>query len=221
MKCYCQIVVTSIFEVFTLCGFVFGVACKLPPSLTILIMNGCFCFPIGCYLIHQVDYGGSSKKKKRSHHKHKKGYISISNENIAETNIDVEAEQQLPPDGQQSTDSEAEEQLPKQHLKYLLTTLELFGFLIQLGTLVSIPILLSKEHFFSPSGKAKHNVIATYILIPVSLCIISVVWSGWIQNMVISMKTGGENGKTSRFKTGNKWLHSHIHIVSYIDTIMC
>ena len=38
-------------EVIALCGFVFGVACKLPPALTILVMNGCFCFPIGTYLI--------------------------------------------------------------------------------------------------------------------------------------------------------------------------
>jgi len=106
--------ITSIIEVFTLCGFVFGVACKLPPSLTILILNGCFCFPISYYLIYQANnYRCKGQAQEQR-------YLQIS-----------------------------EQQSLKNRSKYLLTALELLGFLMQLGALVCIPVLLSENHFFT------------------------------------------------------------------------
>ena len=112
------------------------------------------------------------------------------------------------------------EHAPNRHgLKYLITTSELLGFLMQLGALVSIPILLSNEQFFSPSGRAKRYVIATYIIIPVSLSIISMIWSGWIQNITIRSPDAAtqslihEKDKKARLKTGY-----HNKLDSYIRT---
>ena len=66
---------------------------------------------------------------------------------------------------------------------------------MQLGALVSIPVLLSTEHFYLPSGKASHYITATYILIPLSLCAISVLWSGWIQKLIIRSSGNNKNAK--------------------------
>ena len=178
-----------------LCGFVFGVACKLPPSLTILILNGCFCFPICRYLIYQATtcrhiYHGGHGHNRSSHNKN--GYIPISNDNNMET--------EQPDDNDTEQNTEIEQKSPKGCLKHLLISLTILGFLMQLGALVSIPILLSENSIFSPSGRLKHNVVATYILIPVSLLIISIVWSGWIQNVII--RTSHSNN-TARLKAGS------------------
>ena len=91
------------------------------------------------------------------------------------------------------------QQPSKRYLKYLLTVLESFAFLLQLGALIGIPIVLSISN--SPSGSVKHYIVATYILLPVSLCIISFVWSGWIQKEV--MKSSDDN-VTARYKTGKQ-----------------
>ena len=198
--------ITSVVEVFALCGFIFGVACKLPPSLTILILNGCFCFPIGCYLSQSViTYVRQTKEKFHNHQRHFDGYHKVEGDNIKETMKPV---QQSP----SSTEQDKEPLQLRRRSKYLTTTLEILGFLMQLGALVSIPILLSNEQFFSPSGRAKHYAIATYILIPVSLCIISMIWTGWIQNIIIrssdayntaTQSLSGEKDKDARLKTGN------------------
>ena len=139
-------------------------------------MNGCFCFPIGCYLIRQlrgVNYDETVTKLKYPHRHRKQGYESISSDSTG------------------TKDSSS-----KQYLKRVLRiTLELLGFLMQLGALASIPVLLSLEHFYVPSGKANYSITATYILIPVSLCIISIVWSGWIQKLI--MRPSG-NRKTAK-----------------------
>ena len=89
---------------------------------------------------------------------------------------------------------------------------------MQFGALVSIPLLLSNEHFFVPFEETEHYIIATYILIPVSLFIISVVWSGWIQKAIITSsvnntdttsdaaakdKTTNKKVETTRYKSGN------------------
>ena len=109
---------------------------------------------------------------------------------------------------QQSPSREIEQLSPKRRcLKYLVTTFEVLGFLMQLGALVSIPILLSNEQFYSPSGRAKRYVIATYIIIPVSLSIISMIWSGWTTvrspaASTQSLRFCDENCKKARLKTG-------------------
>ena len=190
--------VTSVIEVLTLCGFVFGVACKIPPSLTILILNGCFCFPIGHYLIYQANNCKERiQGKLYSQQHHLDGYCRVTDIN----NNKMQPVQHLP--------SNAKEDKSKK--RYFLRMFELFGFLMQLGVLVSIPIVLSNENYFSPSGRIRHYAVATYILIPVSLSVISFVWSGWIQSK--SMRASGANDimkslnnqedETARLKTGN------------------
>lgn len=170
---------TSIVEVLALCGFIFGVACKLPPSITILLLNGCFCFPIGSYLVYQT--------------------FNRNRDNQTQTNNgyrNLEA-----PDHEMSEAShDREQQLQKGYLKHLHTILELLGFLMQLGALVGIPIFLSEEKYFSPSGKIEYRIVFTYILIPVSLSVISIVWSGWIQNKI--MKSSRNDKYNARLKTG-------------------
>jgi len=168
----------SIVEVFALCGFVFGVACRLPPSLTILLLNGCFCFPIGCYLIHRL-----TRYHQVPANRH--GYQQIPGEQ------NMEGEQKPP-------------------LKYLLTNLELLGFLMQLASLVVIPVLLSENQLLM---KTKHYTVATYILIPVSLFIISAVWSGWIQKWVIKSSTAD----SARLKAGKfiiTIIIKHVHFAN-------
>ena len=167
---------TSIVEVVTLCGFVFGVACKLPPALAILILNGCFCFPIGRYLLYKTTNHSRQQPSQN-------GYLQIPDNN-----------------NEQNMGNTNQRQSPKRYLKYLLTVLELSGLLIQLGALVTIPILLSEKHYFSPSRRlSKSHIVATYILLPVLLCIVSFVWSGWIQKKTMESSDGK---LTARFKTG-------------------
>ena len=110
---------------------------------------------------------------------------------------------ELPALSEQNMGNTNQPQSTKRYLKYLLTVLELSGLLIQLGALVGIPILLSKK---PPSGKLKNHIVATYILLPVSLCIISFVWSGWIQTKTME---SSKAKVTARFKTGKfilNWL---------------
>ena len=83
---------------------------------------------------------------------------------------------------------------------------------MQLGALVSIPILLSNK--FSPLGRLKDHIVATYILLPVSLCVISFVWSGWIQSKTME---SSDNTVTARFKTG-KVYNLFSYVFSMLDT---
>ena len=178
--------ITSIIEVFTLCGFIFGAACKLPPSLTILMMNGCFWFPIVRYFIY------NHVKMLNCFTHCNQGYRSIKNEDSS---------------------------------KHTVTVLEVLGLLMQLGALVSIPVLLSIDHFYLPSGKASHYITATYILIPVSLCIISILWSGWIQKLIVRPSTNNKspqqlssNDKTELERTSDDDETARLKTGSYIHT---
>jgi len=145
-----------------LCGFVFGVACRLPPSLTLLILNGCFCFPIGYHLI---------VGKLRSLHPHtRNGYQEVAEENAGQT--------------------------PNKCIARLLTFLEIVGFLVQLGVVAAaIPALLPRE-------PAIDNVALIAIMIPLSLILISVVWSGWIQLRVSTSSVSTDRPGTARLKAG-------------------
>ena len=193
---------TSCFEVCAICAFIYGAACKLPPSLTILLMNGCFLFPIGWYIckclkiqaivLYICEY---LKIKKISCWRRCYKYDKVEQN-------DMEAQRS----GTHGSKT------PGSKKQCLLTTL---GFLMQLGALVSVPILLSNEHFFVPFEETEHYIIATYILIPVSLFIISIVWSGWVQKVIITSsvdsvsdvaakdETTNKKVKTTRYKSGN------------------
>ena len=213
-----QGLITSFAEVCALCGFVFGVACKLPPSLTILILNGCFCCPIGCYL--------TCKAIKRFRIiKNCSCFPLINSEETDSERGSIlyltDIDQELEPNSSQETATEQQESKKWKSfiIPFITTTCETFGFIIQLSVLASIPILLSMEQYFSPSGRTKHNVAATCILIPVSLILISVVWSGWVQDRITKATGQHIHGRTARYKTGNNYnlLYAcyELFIVSY------
>lgn len=128
------------------------------------------------------------------------GYHKITDSNSKETSFITGTVQQ----SCASFNTENDKKKETKKLRYLKCLSTLLGFLLQLGVLVSIPVLLSNEHFYSPTGRIEHFVIATYILIPISLCVISIVWSGWVQNL-ITRSSDSNNTATARLKTGN-WL---------------
>ena len=197
--------ITSFLEVCALCGFVFGVACKLPPSLTILMLNGCFCFPIGFYIIYDSYY--TIRTRKYSKVPNREDELS-TNDNLSDTydsygtirkysKVPNEEDKSLTNDNSSDTKDEPI------WLFYLLKVFEGLGCIMQFGVPIVISILLSMENFYSPSGKAKHYITATYILIPVSLYIISIVWSGWLQYCItIPAMIPASSNRTARYKTG-------------------
>jgi len=148
-----QGLISSTAEVIAVCGFVFGVACKLPPSLTILLLNGVFWVVIARHIFWDILY-------KRNNHR-AADYSEINDENEG-TCISF--------------------------LKRKLVPLfEFFAFLMQLGALIAIPILLAytENNYKSSSGNNSSKYTTLYILIPVTLTIISVVWSGWLQKYFV------------------------------------
>ena len=140
-------------------------------------MNGCFLFPTFCYLFCKllgINCEDAKQKILNSCRHCNQGYESLPSDDV---------------------DSSS-----KRYLKCILTTTsETLGFIMQLSALVSIPVLLSIDHFYEKSGKGKHHVTATYILIPVSLGIISFVWSGWIQKIIIR-HSGSKTAKELLYK---------------------
>ena len=202
--CFIQGLIMSTVEVCALCGFVFGVACKLPPSLTLLILNGCFCFPIGFCAIWGVYICGHELMEVEF------SYIFLNN-----PPDEQETETETIEDNRQSEfdivqiEKEKGSSKRKRFYKYFRTAIEIVAFLVQLGALVSIPVLLSMEQFFEPSELSKHHFIAIYILIPLSLLSISVVWSGWIQDAIMrpynttEQSSDGKGNVTARYKTGS------------------
>ena len=193
-----QGLITSFTEVCALCGFVFGVACKLPPSLTILILNGCFCCPIGCYLTRKV-----IKRFRKIRNSYSPLILKNADaENGTERLADNDQQSEFNTSQETATEQQESKEWKSFIIPFITTTCETFGFIIQLSVLVSIPILLSMEQYFSPSGRTKHNFVATYILIPVSLILISVVWSGWVQHRITEPSGQHKHGRTARYKTG-------------------
>ena len=184
---------TSIVEVLTLCAFVFGVACKIPPSLTIVILNGCFWYPIVQYLIHQTTNRHQDQGNYERNQSNRNGYTSI----LGSDGQHTQAEENLE-NGQD--EQQTGQQMSKKYLKYVRIVLEILCLVLQLGALVGVPILLSNS--FSPSGAVKDRIVATYILIPVSLFVISFLWSGWTQNHTIKSSDGNS---TARYKTGKQY----------------
>ena len=130
---------------------------------------------------------------------------------------DSDTETETTEDEQQSQSNNEEKtcidkESSRRILNCLCTIMESIAFLMQLGALVSIPVLLSMDHFFEPSEISKHYFTATYILIPLSLLSISVVWCGWIQDRImrplnvnnITGQSSSDKGSIiARYKTGN------------------
>jgi len=151
---------TTCLEVAALCGFVFGVACKLPPALTILVLNGCFCFPIGAFLTRRKLFGclnSSTSSRLKSTQPIDSNYHQFQESGSDELSNATETRQQQPPTVVHNI---------------ITTILEAMGFFMQFGTLIVIPILLNAEERF--------YYIAVIILLPISLFFLSFVWSGWV-----------------------------------------
>jgi len=89
-------------------------------------------------------------------------------------------------------------------LKYkLILPLEFIALLMQLCALFTIPILLAHtENNFKNADK----YMTLYILIPITLTIISVVWSGWLQKYIMLSVTENEKSCNARLKSGKEVL---------------
>lgn len=71
----------------------------------------------------------------------------------------------------------------------LVPILECIAFLMQLGALVAIPVLLA--HTEDKYEGRNDKYMTMYVLIPVSLTIVSVVWSGWLQKYLVEPRSKG------------------------------
>ena len=148
-----QGLISSVVEVIAICGFVFGVACKLPPSLTILLLNGVFWVVIARHLIWDIAY-------KRINH-HMAGYRDVEEYRDGRCTLFLK--------------------------RKLVPLLEGFALLLQLSGLVAIPILLS---FRKDTDNGKNiRYLTVCFLIPVTLTVISVVWSGWLQKYLVEPRS--------------------------------
>ena len=123
-------------------------ACKLPPSLTILLLSGVFWVVIARHFFWDIFYKRVIRRSTE--------YGDIDEYNSSAWSLFLK--------------------------RKVVPFLEFIGFLMQLGALIAIPILLAHtENGYDNFDK----FISVYILIPVTLTIISVVWSGWIQKYLV------------------------------------
>lgn len=142
-----QGLVSSVVEVVAVCGFVFGVACKLPPPLTILLLSGVFWVVIARHFFWDICY------KRVIRHAE---YYDIDESNTGVCSLFLK--------------------------RKLVPFLEFIALLMQVGALIAIPIILGlSENDYDNANK----FTTLYILIPVTLTVISVVWSGWIQKYLV------------------------------------
>ena len=165
-----QGLISSVVEVIAVCGFVFGVACRLPPSLTILLLSGVFWFVIARHFFCDIFY---------------KQVICCSAE------FD-------------NTDEKDQSCCPLFLKHKVVPFLELIAFLMQLGALIAIPYLLA---YTESNYNGNNKFLTVYILIPVTLTALSVVWSGWAQKYLVEpgAKRGGvehDKVRTARLKSG-------------------
>ena len=170
----------AIIEVVALCGFVFGVACKVPPALTILLLNGCFCFPIGFHLFEKFQHFRSRSRRQEYQQLdgNSAGYLlNMSHKTLA-----------------------------------LLSILEIIALIMQFCVVVFVlPVILWDK-------LEEHKNIYVVIILPVSLVLISLVWSGKIQQTVSRY----DDKITARLKAGMliRIIHLCSAIREYFQSIM-
>ena len=183
-----QGLILSIAEVIAICGFVFGVACKLPPCLIILLLNGVFWVVIARHLIWDIAY-------KRINH-HMAGYRDVEEYRDGRCTLFLK--------------------------RKLVPSLEGFALLLQLSALVVIPILLAyRKDKYDGDG-----YLIVWFLIPGTLTVISVVWSGWLQKYLVKPRSKrprvalADESCSARLKSGEYTVFQCIEhkIVSLIPT---
>ena len=85
----------------------------------------------------------------------------------------------------------------------IVPVLEFLGFVLQIGALIAIPVLLSE---LSNDYENDQYHPSTLILLPVTLSLISLLWSGWVQEKL--MESGSQRVTvqdevgTARLKAG-------------------
>ena len=159
-----------------MCGFVFGVACKLPPPLTILLLSGVFWVVIARHFFWDIFYKRVIRRSE---------YDDIDESDLGVCSLFLK--------------------------RKMVPFLEFIALLMQVGALIAIPIILALV------GNEYDNVdkfITLYILIPVTLTVISVVWSGWIQKYLVEPRIRNRtvNDKVcyARLKSGECYVISFV-----------
>ena len=164
-----------------MCGFVFGVACKLPPPLTILLLSGVFWVVIARHFFWDIFYKRVIRRSE---------YDDIDENNQGAYSLLLK--------------------------RKVVPFLEFIALLMQVGAVIAIPIILAlTENNYDNVDK----FISLYILIPVTLTIISVVWSGWIQQYLveprIKIRTVNDEVSIARLKSGEYYF-----IIIYVYIIV-
>ena len=177
-----QGLISSVVEVIAVCGFVFGVACKLPPPLTILLLSGVFWVVIARHFFWDIFY------KRVIRHSE---YDDIDESSTGGFTLFLK--------------------------RKLVPFLEFIALLMQVGALIAIPIILrhlENENDYDNTDK----FITLFILIPVTLTVISVVWSGWIQKYLVEPRI---RSRTVNDEVCNARLKSGEYYVVVCANILC
>ena len=127
----------------------------MPPSLVIVILNGCFSFPIGSYLFSKL------------HCLKNQTDDLITDEEMTLTGD--EAEKSI---ADQAGDTSTTNNKMSPVCAWILTSMETIAFFMQIVMLIMIPVLLVSIY------TNKYRLVA--VLIPITLIVLSIVWSGWI-----------------------------------------
>ena len=200
--------ISSAAEVVAVCGFVFGVACKLPPSLTILLLNGVFWVVIARHFfwdivrsrynhqrtstynqLHDIGEDLDSRNNRRNNHEGVRcqdGYEPLLNSRNINQRV-----------GNRNIDDRSCRSCKHR----LVPLLKFVALLIQLSVLITVPIILiHTEHLYN--GRKTQNIILCF-LIPVTLTLMSIAWLGWLQKYFVKPRgTVTSDSYTARLKSG-------------------
>jgi len=108
--------------------------------------------------------------------------------------------------------------------RIIVSILEFLGLVLQIGALIAIPVLLSELSNDYQNDKYHPS---TLILLPVTLSLISLLWSGWVQEKLMEPRSqwgiGQDEMGYARLKAGqldHKYLfHIHEKCYGYIFVI--
>ena len=169
--------------------FVFGVACRLAPSLTIVILNGCFSFPIGSYLFSKVLSFLTNKTSKKTNCS--TPLLESQADMLTYDDLNDETNKLTGNQNRSSDDNEITTTSQNSTVcSLVLTFMESAAFFMQIIIVILIPVLLMYMHVSSNTDKYHLTVP---ILIPITLIMLSVVWSGWIASWLKNFETTKRN----------------------------
>ena len=165
--------------------FVFGVACRVAPSLTIVILNGCFSFPIGSYLFSKVLSFLTNKTSKKTNCS--TPLLESQADMLTYDDLNDETNKLTGNQNHSSDDNEITTTSQNSTVcSLVLTFMETAAFFMQIIIVILIPVLLMHIHVSSTTEK---YLLTVPMLIPITLIMISVVWSGWITSWLKNFET--------------------------------